>query len=291
MFYRHYIALFILSILGVIAILLTIHSATQLRKSFLASQAKAKALSIQLAQTQQMLNQSHSDCATSQKQLEHFKRLFSHDLRVPVSVIQGYADLLYHDMIEDKDVQKVYLEKIVLRTQYINDSLSHHLATLSYHTHQFLPKPMVLLPLIKQVTDDMSNVSTSRGILIQFLPCSHDIVVLADTHQLNKILFNLIENSLKYMLREGIITISISTDNNFATVVVKDDGMGLDKAETTHIFERHFQGSTHMGNTGSGYGLYLVRQYVETMGGTIWAKSDLGLGMSIAFTLPLSIKT
>ena len=107
----------------------------------------------------------------------------------------------------------------------------------------------------------------------------------ADAYLLNRVLFNLLENALKYMGRPGVITIRIRRQGDSVSLLVQDDGMGLPSEETAHIFEPNYQGSNHVG--GQGYGLYLVRRAIEGHGGTVSAQSAPGRGLGISMTLPL----
>ena len=111
----------------------------------------------------------------------------------------------------------------------------------------------------------------------------------ADTYLLSRVLFNLLENALKYMGRPGAITIRVLKLESNASILVQDDGLGLPAEETAHIFEPHYQGSNHIG--GQGYGLYLVKRTIENHGGTVSAQSAPGRGMGISITLPLYPQT
>ena len=122
--------------------------------------------------------------------------------------------------------------------------------------------------------------------------CSQEsLPVLADKRLLQRIFFNLIENSMKYMGREGIVTVVLTHDDTTARIIVRDDGMGLPENEVSRIFDSHFRGSNTTSGSGNGYGLFLVKQAVEAQGGSVHASSRPGQGMSITFTLPLASKT
>ena len=70
-------------------------------------------------------------------------------------------------------------------------------------------------------------------------------------------------------------------------IIVRDDGMGLPESEVSRIFDAHYRGSNTTPGSGSGYGLFLVKQAVEAQGGSVTAASRPGRGMSVTFTLPL----
>ena len=144
-----------------------------------------------------------------------------------------------------------------------------------------------LLSLIRQTVSDIETSATEQMVSVRVLSAEDQLVIRADAYLLNRALFNLLETALKYMGRPGTITIRLQKAADHAAVTVRDDGMGLSEKETERIFERSFQGSNHVAQGGSGYGLHLVKQTVEAHGGTVSAKSGVGRGMSITMTLPL----
>ena len=226
--------------------------------------------------------------AQNRKALESFRSTMSHSLRMPVSIIQGYAELLAGDMVTNPDARREYLEKIVQRTRYMTDIMSRHFQEGEVMDKSQLSCSEVdLLSLIRQTSADIEASATEQMISVRVLSAEEQLVIRADAYLLNRALFNLLENALKYMGRPGTITIRLQKAADHAAVTVRDDGLGLSEKETEHIFERSFQGSNHVAQGGSGYGLHLVKQTVEAHGGTVSAKSGIGRGMSITMTLPL----
>lgn len=130
----------------------------------------------------------------------------------------------------------------------------------------------------------MEKVAADSGVVIQTLSAQDEIEMDADRFQLNKAIFNIIENSCKYMGRPGLVTLRAGCDENSVTITVKDDGLGLPSDETAHIFEFNYQGSN--GRTGHEHGLYLVKETISAHRGTISASSAPGLGMEIRIVLP-----
>lgn len=223
--------------------------------------------------------------AENKKKGEHFRSLLSHSLRMPVAVIQGYAELLAGDMITDESTKQEYLEKIIQRSQYMSEIISRNLtAEESIDNSKLNYAETDFLDIANQTALDLRNAAREKGILIQVLSTDNSAVAMADSYLINRIMFNLLENSLKYMGREGMITIRVMQDAENVTVTVKDDGLGLPVEETGHIFDYRFQGSNKI--EGSGYGLYLVKQSVLAHGGKVSAESSKGMGMGISFTIP-----
>ena len=110
------------------------------------------------------------------------------------------------------------------------------------------------------------------------------ILVRADASRLRIMFRNIIDNSIKYMNRAGILVITISNLGDDIFVVLKDNGNGLSEKETAHIFELNYQGSNRI--SGNGLGLTQAKAIVEYYGGTIYAKSNVGKGMGIYVQLP-----
>ena len=225
---------------------------------------------------------------SSLEELEDFRSILSHQLRMPLSIVQGYADILIKNLVTDEEAKKEYLQKIVDRSQYISELLSNQ---LSIHRNVDEVKPVFeeidLITLLRRAAEDMQTVAKNQGVEIQSISSEDSLIIEADAHQLNKVIFNIIENSLKYMGREGHVNLVTSSDGKNAIITVKDDGMGLDAEETSHIFELNYQGSNKINGHGHGHGLYLASQAAQAHGGTISASSAPGMGMAIKITLPL----
>ena len=245
----------------------------------------AKALEAQEVDHAQELQRAK---AASLEELEDFRSVLSHQLRMPLSIVQGYADILIKGLVSDEDAKREYLQKIVDRTQYISELLSNQ---LSIHRNVDEIKPVFdeidLISLLRRAAEDMQTVAKNQGIEIQSISAVDSLIIEADAHQLNKVVFNIIENSLKYMGREGRVNIVTEQLGKNAVITIKDDGLGLDSEETSHIFELSYQGSNKITGHGHGHGLYLAQRATEAHGGTISATSSPGMGMAIKITLPL----
>lgn len=225
----------------------------------------------------------------SQQEAETFRSGLAHSLRMPVAIIQGYVELLCGDMVEDPDVRREYMEKIVQRTQYMTDIMNRHFSPESgLDVGKLSCERLDLVELVCREAEDMQAAAAEKSIRIQVITAEDTLFVDADGYLLKRALYNLIENSIKYMGRAGTITIRMRKEEEMAMVSVRDDGFGLSPEETKHIFKKSCQGSNRL-NTG-GYGLYLVKETVEAHGGTISAQSRLGQGMKITFQIPLERK-
>lgn len=223
--------------------------------------------------------------AENRAEMDTFRSSLSHSLRMPVAIIQGYADLLISGVVTEDTVRDEYLRKISDRSQYLTEAISRQVsAGETLNTSKLNYSDLDLLTLVRQAASDMQTAASNQGVTIQVVSPVSQVPMRADAYLLNRVFFNLLENALKYMGRPGVITIRVLLEENRVSVRVQDDGMGLNAEETAHIFEPKFQGSNH--THGQGYGLYLVKQAVESHGGTISAQSMPGRGMGITMVLP-----
>ena len=248
-----------------------------------------EALARQEAEHRQALADAQQEAeARYQQEINQFRSNLSHTVRAPLSIIQGYAELLNGPLIQDETVRGEYLEKLVQRTKYIASLLSQQMSQARAEDAVALSRSHVdLLEMIRQTADDFQNSASLRGISIQVLSSQSSVELYADPGQLAKVFFNLVENSVKYMGRDGIITVRLTQLEDMVEITVQDDGLGLDEAETAHIFEHNFQGSNRQG--GHGHGLSMTRQIIEAHGGTISAESHPGQGMRINISLPAGL--
>ena len=220
-------------------------------------------------------------------EMDAFRSSLSHSLRMPVAIIQGYAELLSSGVIADPNVATEYLEKIIQRSQYMTEAISRQFSESdTVDSSKLIFSDLDLIALVRQAAADMQTAAQDQGVKIQVISSEERLPIRADTYLLNRVLFNLLENALKYMGRPGVITIRVLRQEANASILVQDDGLGLPSGEIDRIFDPHYQGSNHIG--GQGYGLYLVRRAIEGHGGTVSAQSAPGRGMGISMTLPLS---
>lgn len=243
-----------------------------------------------LAQQRETERQIEESRAETRARMEEFRSMLSHQIRMPLSIVQGYADMLVQGIVEDDDKKQEYLGKISEHTHLISEALSQQLRTIEDARDAAAKlQRLELVELLRQAAADMEAIAADNGVRIQVLAAQDEIYMDADRFQLNKALFNIIENSCKYMGRPGLVTLRASSDGETVTITVKDDGLGLSPEEAAHIFERNYQGSNSKG--GHGHGLYIVRSAVDAHHGTVEAHSAPGLGMEIKMTMPLSRPT
>ena len=141
-----------------------------------------------------------------------------------------------------------------------------------------------IIQIARETVQELKPFAEKVRLEIRISAPDEKILVKADASRLRIMFRNIIDNSIKYMNRAGILVITISNLGDDIFVVLKDNGNGLSEKETAHIFELNYQGSNRI--SGNGLGLTQAKAIVEYYGGTIYAKSNVGKGMGIYVQLP-----
>jgi signal transduction histidine kinase len=224
-----------------------------------------------------------------------FVSTVSHELRTPMTSIKGYAELMLMGATGSiSDEQKRYLEVISSNadrmSELVNDLLD--ISRIESGKTTLDLQPVNLEQIIRELVAGHLKALISRedkdiNVLTQIpldLPLAH-----ADPERMVQILTNLADNAVSYTLREGEITISAREQGSFIRVAVTDTGIGISEENQLKIFERFFrvEDSDVQQVSGTGLGLSIVRSLIEMHGGTIEVVSELGIGSSFTFTLPI----
>lgn len=144
-----------------------------------------------------------------------------------------------------------------------------------------------LISLTNQIIDDMQPLCARVGIRLELSTSSDSLFYQADSRYISLMIRNIIDNSIKYMLQNGNLVITISNTGNQIFIAFKDNGRGLAQEEMPNIFDLNFQGSNRV--SGNGLGLAQVRAIVEHYHGSIYARSSNGMGIYIQLPLEASL--
>ena len=141
-----------------------------------------------------------------------------------------------------------------------------------------------IIDIANKTAEEFKDAAALAGLIIRVSAKESRLFVKADPEMLRVLFRNIIDNSIKYMKRQGSLIITISSVADELFIVLKDTGEGLPQDEVRHIFELNYQGSNRI--SGNGLGLAQAKAIVEYYGGTIYAKSTAGEGMGIFVELP-----
>ncbi len=225
---------------------------------------------------------------------EAFLSHVSHELRLPISVAVGYAELLRDGMVEEQDEQREYLAKIAERLHLINEMLSRSLCEVRNEEEEITARlkkvPFDLVDLLQKGLVDFCALTQEKEIDCQMVTLAPSIPVVADPVLLQHVFDNLVENAMKYMGRPGTVTFVLACEQDAVVLTCRDDGFGMDSKQAARIFDNGFRGANTHGQSGSGHGLHLVDIIVRAHGGTCTAESAPGRGMRIVLRLPIQDK-
>lgn len=208
------------------------------------------------------------------------RSMLSHNVRMPLSIISGYSNLLLNNVITEEDKKRECIGKICGNVKYLSNVLSLIIDGNERTGFNYDFKPINLVECVRETAGYVQETAKRFSLKVQ-VNCSIDEVVInGDYTQIMRVIFNLFENSVKYMQRPGNIVITIDEpEPGHVMMIYKDDGKGMPANETEHIFESGYRGSTS--EYGTGMGMYYVHQVITDHNGTVKAVSDIDKGMCI----------
>lgn len=253
---------------------------------------------------QKLLKQQNEELALAENMRRDFSSNVSHEMKTPLQVISGYAELMKNDMVQPADRQKfsalIYEEAQAMRS-LINDVLTlSRLDETSYDADS--ATAIDLFDLAGRVSNRLSSFAAERGVQIKITggsACISGSETLAE-----EMLYNLIENGIRYNHEGGSVTMDVSVEGAGgsasgvagsgvgacqAVVRVADTGMGIPPEMRDKIFERFFRvdKSRSKETGGTGLGLAIVKHAVMYHKGTIEVESEEGKGTTFIVRLPL----
>ncbi len=245
---------------------------------------------------------------TSKKEVERLRNEFvstaSHELRTPITAMEGYMELIENEKIcTIDDKAREYITK-ARNTALGMSNLVKNLLTVTKIEEGKIQTNITkfsIHDLADEVAEAMQLSAKNRNLTLKIVDSpdakikgekalGRSLNVMADKEQIREVFYNLVENGLKFTT-EGGVTIGITYDKDFATVCITDTGMGIPADGQKHLFEKFYRydntATREVG--GTGLGLFITRSIVELFGGSIWLESQVGKGTKFYFTVPRSL--
>ncbi len=245
----------------------------------------------EMAQLAESVNKMAADIDRSRAVEQQFLLSVSHDLRTPLTAIQGYAEALTDGATEDPaDAGRIIGTHADRLGRLVRDLLD--LARLDAKAFSFDVADVELSGLVAETVDGLQPVADRYGIALQQDvpedPSVHRLVVYADRGRLGQITDNLVENALKFAHSTVTIRLTEHTEAGWVELSVIDDGPGIDDADLPHVFERLYvtQQQPLRAESSSGLGLAIVRELTEAMGGSVRATAGIVNGTEMTVRLP-----
>ena len=233
---------------------------------------------------------------TRLKQLENTRQEFvanvSHELRTPLSMIKGYVGTLINGAKDDPNVATRFLQTIEKHAERLTYLIEDLLTISRLESGQIVLniQKVELRSVAEDVIDDLQSRAGDKKVNLEN-QVPDDVVVRADADRVQQVIFNLVDNAIKYGRPEGRVWINARlADGQFAEVSVRDNGPGIPPDSIDRVFERFYRADKARSREqgGTGLGLSIVKHIVQSHGGKVWVESELGRGATFFFTLPLT---
>jgi PAS domain S-box-containing protein len=227
---------------------------------------------------------------TSLKEADEAKTMFlataSHELKTPLTVIQGFSEMLTEkDGFDERD--KRALEAVHSRALELNDIVDRVLLSSRIEAGQIEVEleQIDLAPMLRERVEAL-RLAAERDVVARIDPSLPP--ALADKGAVVTVVDHLLDNAVKYSPEGGSVTLAASADETSILISIADQGVGMDPDAAGRCFDKFWQAESSDVRRfgGTGIGLHIVRSLVEAMGGRVGVESVLGGGSTFLFSLP-----
>lgn len=241
----------------------------------------------------QELSSSIQFMAQELQNLDDYQKNFvaniSHDFRSPLTSIKGYAEAMLDGTIETPQYEK-YLNIILFETERLT-KLTSNLLTLNSFENKGAFLDLInfdINKVIKQIAASFEGGCRRKNIKLKLSFFHHETFVNADIGKIQQVLYNLLDNAIKFSHQNSIIHISIEEKNEKVFVSVKDYGIGIPKDSIKKVWERFYKSDLSRGKDkkGTGLGLSITKEIIKAHGEHINVVSTPDVGTEFIFSLP-----
>ena len=270
------------------------------------------AIPLQSASFTQELKATNRKLEKLERLKSEFISIVSHELRTPLTAIKNAMDIILSgkagEMTENIEKFVSMGKRNAIRLSgIINDLLD--ISKIEAGKMDFKFELINIEPVIEYVKNNLSEVAKEKNLTIKYIPSNEDVEIYADSNRLEQVLTNLVSNAIKFTPDAGEIEISskvvnareLQYDNcfeedikklqgNYLQVCVEDHGIGIERKDLNHVFDKFAQIENSLSRKvgGSGLGLPIARQLMEAHNGAIWCDSEINKGSRFYFVIPIA---
>lgn len=221
-----------------------------------------------------------------------FMFMVAHDLRQPLTAMQGYTSMLLEDAKDEQE--KKILHTLERSSAHMGVLLADLVdASISASGHlKINPYKFIYNKLVEEIYEQYIIIAKEKNINLRKIDYPSDIEIYADRERLSQVLNNLVSNALKFTNAGGTVEISYQVDGNCVRSFIKDTGKGIVHVDKVKIFEKFNQAENlddEHKSLGWGLGLAIAQDIIGAHKGIIWSQSvGLGKGTLFWFSLPLN---
>lgn len=235
-------------------------------------------------QIEEFLRNNNLELAKTNEELDHFVYSTSHNLRAPLTSIMGIIGLIKN--YQNPEEYLVYIQLIEKSVLKLDETIQE-ITNYSRNTRVEVERtPIDFESLIKDVIESLSFLEKARGIDISY-KIPEGLNFCSDYSRLKMVLINLLSNAIKYAdpgAEKPFINLRIRKKKEGVLISIQDNGIGISPEYHAKIFHMFFRATTH--SHGSGLGLYIVKEAVHKIGGSIRVESNPGEGTTFLIELP-----
>lgn len=226
-----------------------------------------------------------------------FMSIVAHDLRQPLSSIQGFTSVLMmdHPQQEGENTDQVALNNILKATDNMNKLMADLMDISMIESGRFKvdAQPFVFNALLDDVFTLQQVNAQKRGVFLRKYDYPEEVTVVADRFRISQVINNLVGNALKFTPAQGFVEARFYTQGDKLTFEISDNGPGILHTEKEKIFQKFHQSENdrNLKKQGWGLGLSIAQEIIVAHGGEIGVHSPgLGQGATFWFTIPLVTK-
>lgn len=214
----------------------------------------------------------------------------SHDFRSPLTSIKGYAEAIKDGTIPPEQQEK-YLDVVLFEVERLT-KLTSNLLTLNTMDQQGMilqPSEFDINEVIKNLARTFEGQCKKKRLIIQLVFSAKETFVNADRDKIAQVLYNLVDNAIKFSQSDAAIRITVEEKGRKAIISVKDTGVGIPKEDQAKIWDRFYKSDSSRGKDkkGTGLGLSIAKEIMTAHKENINVISTEGVGTEFVFTLPL----
>ena len=225
--------------------------------------------------------------AEAEAMRRQFTANVSHELKTPLHVISGYAELIENGMVQPEDVRPFagrIRDEAQLMVKLVEDVI--RLSHLDEGARDMQFERTDLAAAARQAAESLADEAEKAGVSVSF--SGEPLYVEGIPSLLHSIVFDLCENGIKYNHRGGSVTVSVKPEDGAAVLTVSDDGVGIPPEQQEHVFERFYRGDSSRCKSipGTGLGLSIVKHAALVHGAQIALTSTPGQGTTVTVRFP-----